>query len=127
MTGKRFAMWGLSFKPGTDDLREAPSLVLIDKLVGAGAVVRGFDPVAMEECRRRIGDRIEYAENMYDALTDADALIVVTEWAEFNIPKFTFIEKALKHKIIFDGRNIYSPEQMKEFGYMYYGIGRKDN
>ena len=70
---------------------------------------------------------IEYAENMYDALTDADALIVVTEWAEFKIPKFTFIEKALKHKIIFDGRNIYSPEQMKEFGYMYYGIGRKDN
>ena len=127
LTGKRFAMWGLSFKPGTDDLREAPSLVLIDKLVGAGAVVRGFDPVAMEECRRRIGDRIEYAENMYDALTDADALIVVTEWAEFKIPKFTFIEKALKHKIIFDGRNIYSPEQMKEFGYMYYGIGRKDN
>lgn len=93
LTGKRFAMWGLSFKPGTDDLREAPSLVLIDKLVGAGAVVRGFDPVAMEECRRRIGDRIEYAENMYDALTDADALIVVTEWAEFKIPKFTFIEK----------------------------------
>ena len=127
LTGKRFAMWGLSFKPGTDDLREAPSLVLIDKLLGAGAVVRGFDPVAMEECKRRIGDRIEYAENMYDALTDADALIVVTEWAEFKIPKFTFIEKALKHKIIFDGRNIYSPEQMKEFGYMYYGIGRKDN
>ena len=127
LTGKRFAMWGLSFKPGTDDLREAPSLVLIDKLVEAGAVVRGFDPVAMEECKRRIGDRIEYADNMYDALTDADALIVVTEWAEFKIPKFTFIEKALKHKIIFDGRNIYSPEQMKEFGYMYYGIGRKDN
>ena len=127
LTGKRFAMWGLSFKPGTDDLREAPSLVLIDKLVGAGAVVRGFDPVAMEECKRRIGDRIEFAENMYDALTDADALIVVTEWAEFKIPKFTFIEKALKHKIIFDGRNIYSPGQMKEFGYVYYGIGRKDN
>ena len=127
LTGKRFAMWGLSFKPGTDDLREAPSLVLIDKLVGAGAVVRGFDPVAMEECKRRIGDRIEYADNMYDALTDADALIVVTEWAEFKIPKFTFIEKALKHKIIFDGRNIYSPGQMKEFGYVYYGIGRKDN
>ena len=125
--GKKVAIWGLSFKPGTDDLREAPSLVLIDKLVGAGAVVRGFDPVAMEECKRRIGDRIEYADNMYDALTDADALIVVTEWAEFKIPKFTFIEKALKHKIIFDGRNIYSPEQMKEFGYMYYGIGRKDN
>ena len=127
LTGKRFAMWGLSFKPGTDDLREAPSLVLVDKLLEAGAVVRGFDPVAMEECKRRIGDRIEYADNMYDALTGADALIVVTEWAEFKIPKFTFIEKALKHKIIFDGRNIYNPEQMKEFGYVYYGIGRRKN
>lgn len=125
LKGRRFAMWGLSFKPGTDDLREAPLLVLIDKLLEAGAEVCAFDPVAMEECRRRIGDRVVYAENMYDALTDADALIVVTEWAEFKIPKFTFIEKALKHKIIFDGRNIYSPEQMKEFGYVYYGIGRR--
>ena len=107
LKGKHFAMWGLAFKPGTDDMREAPSLVLIDKLLEAGATVRAFDPVAVEECRRRIGDRIEYAENMYDALEGADALIVVTEWAEFKIPKFTFIAKALKHKIIFDGRNIY--------------------
>lgn len=106
-------------------MREAPSLVLIEKLLEAGAVVRAFDPVAVEECKRRIGNRIEYADNMYDALEGADALIVVTEWAEFKIPKFTFIEKALKHKIIFDGRNIYNPEQMQEFGYEYYGIGRK--
>lgn len=125
LKGKRFAVWGLSFKPATDDMREAPSLVLIERLVEAGAVIRAYDPVAMEECERRVGAKIEYASNMYDALSDADALIVVTEWPEFKIPKFTFIEKALKHKIIFDGRNIYSPEQMKEFGYIYYGVGRQ--
>lgn len=124
LKGKRFGMWGLSFKPATDDMREAPSLVLIEQLLKAGAVVRAYDPEAMDESRRRIGDRIEYARNMYDALTDADALIVVTEWQEFKVPKFTYIEKALHEKVIFDGRNIYSPEQMKEFGYIYYGIGR---
>ena len=123
--GLRFALWGLAFKPATDDMREAPSLVLIRQLLEAGAVVRAFDPVAMDECRRRVGDHIEYAANMYDALTDADALVVVTEWPEFKIPKFTYIEKALRRKLIFDGRNIYNPEQMREFGYEYYGIGRK--
>lgn len=123
--GRRFALWGLAFKPATDDMREAPSLVLIRQLLDEGAVVRAFDPVAMDECRRRIGNSIEYADNMYDALTDADALVVVTEWTEFKIPKFTYIERALKNKLIFDGRNIYNPEQMKEFGYEYYGIGRK--
>lgn len=122
--GKHFGLWGLSFKPATDDMREAPALVLIAKLLEAGATVRAYDPVAIEECRRRIGDVIEYARQMYDALTDADAMIVVTEWQEFKVPKFTFIEKALKEKVIFDGRNIYNPEQMKEFGYTYYGIGR---
>ena len=80
--------------------------------------------VAMEEAKRRLGDRIGYAANMYDALTDADAMIIVTEWQEFKVPKFTFIEKALKEKVIFDGRNIYNPEQMREFGYTYYGIGK---
>lgn len=123
--GRRFALWGLAFKPATDDMREAPSLVLIRQLLDEGAVIRAFDPVAMDECRRRIGNSIEYADNMYDALTDADALVVVTEWPEFKIPKFTYIERALKNKLIFDGRNIYNPEQMKEFGYEYYGIGRK--
>lgn len=123
--GRRFALWGLAFKPATDDMREAPSLVLIRQLLDEGAVVRAFDPVAMDECRRRIGNSIEYADNMYDALTDADALVVVTEWPEFKIPKFTYIERALKNKLIFDGRNIYNPEQMTEFGYEYYGIGRK--
>lgn len=125
LSGKRFALWGLAFKPGTDDMREAPSLVLIEKLLEAGAAVRAYDPVAMEEASRRIGSSVEYAVNMYDALTGADALIVITEWAEFKIPKFTYIERALIQKVIFDGRNIYDPVQMKEFGYTYYGIGRK--
>lgn len=124
LKGKRFGVWGLAFKPATDDMREAPSLVLIEQLLEAGAVVRAYDPEAMDEGRRKLGDRIEYARNMYDALTDADALIVVTEWLEFKVPKFTFIEKALREKVIFDGRNIYNPEQMQEFGYIYYGIGR---
>ena len=121
---KIVAMWGLSFKPETDDMREAPALVVIEKLLQAGAIVKVFDPVAMEEAKRRLGDRIGYAANMYDALTDADAMIIVTEWQEFKVPKFTFIEKALKEKVIFDGRNIYNPEQMREFGYTYYGIGK---
>lgn len=124
LKGKHFGLWGLSFKPATDDMREAPSLVLISQLLDAGATVTAFDPVAMDECRRKIGDRISYAPQMYDALKDADAMIVVTEWQEFKVPKFTYIERALKEKVIFDGRNIYSPAQMKEFGYTYYGIGR---
>lgn len=124
LKGKHFGLWGLSFKPATDDMREAPSLVLIRELLDAGATVTAFDPVAMDECRRKIGDRISYASQMYDALNGADAMIVVTEWQEFKVPKFTYIERALKEKVIFDGRNIYSAEQMKEFGYTYYGIGR---
>jgi UDPglucose 6-dehydrogenase len=125
LRGRRFALWGLAFKPGTDDMREAPSLALVEQLTRAGATVRAFDPVAMEEARRRVGDAIEYAAGMYDALEGADALVVVTEWPEFKVPKFTFIEKALKQKIIFDGRNIYDPVQMREFGYTYYCVGRR--
>lgn len=124
LKGKLFGIWGLSFKPATDDMREASSLVLIEALLEAGAKVKAYDPEAMGECRRKLGNRIEYAKNMYDALTGADAMVVVTEWQEFKVPKFTFIERALREKIIFDGRNIYNPEQMKEFGYKYYGIGR---
>lgn len=124
LKGKHFGLWGLSFKPATDDMREAPSLVLISQLLDAGATVTAFDPVAMDECRRKIGDSISYAPQMYDALKDADAMIVVTEWQEFKVPKFTYIERALKEKVIFDGRNIYNPAQMEEFGYTYYGIGR---
>lgn len=124
LRGKHFGLWGLAFKPATDDMREAPSLVLIGQLLEAGATVKAYDPVAMEECRRRIGDRIAYAGDMYEALEGADAMIVVTEWQEFKVPKFTYIERALKEKVVFDGRNIYDPLQMKEFGYTYYGIGR---
>ena len=126
LRGLCFALWGLAFKPGTDDMREAPSLVLMRQLVEAGARVRVFDPVAMDECRRRVGDAVEYAEGMYEALEGADALVVVTEWPEFKIPKFTFVERALRRKVIFDGRNIYDPVQMREFGYEYYGIGRRE-
>ncbi|MDR0766314.1 MAG: UDP-glucose/GDP-mannose dehydrogenase family protein [Odoribacteraceae bacterium] len=124
LAGKRFAIWGLAFKPGTDDTREAPSLVLIDRLLRAGATARVYDPVAMPGTRERLGDVIEYATGMYDALQGADALVIVTEWAEFKVPKFTFIERALARKIIFDGRNIYDPVQMKRFGYTYYCVGR---
>ncbi len=124
--GKKFAMWGLAFKPKTDDMREAPSLVLIDLLLKEGAEIIAYDPVAIEEGKRIIGDKITYAKDEYDALIDADALILVTEWPEFRIPNFRVMEKLLKNKIIFDGRNIYDPEEMIEHGYSYYSIGRKE-
>ena len=121
---KKFALWGLAFKANTDDMREAPSLTLIDKLTKAGAKIIAFDPEAIKECKRKIGDKIEYANNQYEALTDADALIIMTEWQQFRVPKFRMIEKLLAKKVIFDGRNIYNPEEMKEFGYEYISIGR---
>jgi UDPglucose 6-dehydrogenase len=122
--GKKFAMWGLSFKPNTDDMREAPSLVIIDKLVDHGADVIAYDPVSMEETHRRIGDKITYAKDQYEALLDADALLIVTEWNEFRMPNFQIIEKLLKNKVIFDGRNIFEPNEMKELGFVYHSIGR---
>lgn len=125
LSGMRFAMWGLSFKPKTDDMREAPSLVIIDLLVQKGASVIAYDPVAMGEARRILGDKISYAKDEYDACVDADALIVVTEWPEFRVPNFRVIEKLLKSKTIFDGRNIYEPEEMHELKFNYYSIGRK--
>lgn len=124
LEGRKIAVWGLAFKPGTDDMREAPSIVLINRLLDAGVRVSVYDPEAMKTAERHFGDRITYASDMYGALTEADALVVVTEWAEFKIPKFTYIDKALKHKVIFDGRNIYDPVQMRDFGYTYYGIGK---
>ncbi len=126
LKGRTFAVWGLSFKPNTDDMREAPSLVIIGHLLDKGASIRAFDPVAMNECRRRMGDSIEYAKDRYEALIDADALIIITEWAEFRIPNYRVMEKLMKEKIIFDGRNIYDPVEMKENGFSYYGIGRKN-
>ncbi len=125
LKGKTIALWGLSFKPHTDDMREAPALVIIDKLINEGVIVRGYDPVAMNEAKRRLGDKIEYAKDQYDAILDADALIIVTEWPEFRVPNYKIIEKLMKNKLIFDGRNIYEPAEMQEFGFTYYSIGRK--
>ena len=125
LKGLKFAMWGLSFKPKTDDMREAPSLVVIESLLSEGASVVAYDPVAMEEARHILGEKIVFAKDEYDACIDADALIIVTEWAEFRTPNFRIIEKLLKSKTIFDGRNIYEPEEMQEMKFNYYSIGRK--
>ncbi len=123
LKGKKFALWGLSFKPKTDDMREAPSLVIIEKLLNEGASVIAYDPVAMHEAERMIGKTITYATDMYDCLNDADALLVVTEWPEFRVPKFDELGKRLKQKVMFDGRNIFDPQDMKKLGYSYYCIG----
>ncbi len=123
ISGKTFAMWGLSFKPKTDDMREAPSLVIIDQLIEKGAKVKAYDPVAMEETKHMIGDKIEYANDPDEALIDADALLLVTEWPEFRIPNFKVMGKLLKNKVIFDGRNIYDAVDMNDLGFVYYGIG----
>lgn len=125
LNGKKFAMWGLSFKPNTDDMREAPSLVLIDKIVAAGGEVVAYDPVAMPETKHTIGDKIKYVENPYDALDDADALLLITEWSEFKLPHFDLIGEKLKNKLIFDGRNVYDRNEMQELGFEYYSIGSK--
>ena len=122
---KQIALWGLSFKPQTDDMREAPSLVIIEQLLKHGARIKAYDPVAMEECRRRIGNVIEYAKDLYEALIDADSLVLVTEWPEFRLPNFKVMEKLMRSKVVFDGRNIYEPAEMLENGFTYYSIGRK--
>ena len=121
----KFAIWGLSFKPKTDDMREAPSLVIIDILLKEGASVVAYDPVAMEEARHILGDKIVFAKDEYEACIDADAIIIVTEWPEFRVPNFMVIEQLMKTKTIFDGRNIYEPEEMREIEFNYYSIGRK--
>ena len=120
---KTIAIWGLSFKPQTDDMREAPSLVLIKKLIDAGARVKAYDPVAMHESKRILGDTVEYAMDQYEALIDADALMVVTEWPEFKFPNFNVIKKLLRQQVIFDGRNVYDVAEMKSLGFSYYCIG----
>ncbi|HPE78107.1 MAG TPA: UDP-glucose/GDP-mannose dehydrogenase family protein [Draconibacterium sp.] len=125
LKGKKIALWGLAFKPKTDDMREAPSLVIIDKLLEAGATVIAYDPVAMEEAHRILGDKIDYAKDEYEVCIDADALVLVTEWSEFRSPNFRVLKKLLKNKLIFDGRNIYDPVEMAEQGFNYYAIGRK--
>ncbi len=125
LSGKTFTMWGLSFKPNTDDMREAPSLVLIDHIINAGGKVVAYDPVSMEETQRMIGDKITYSENRYDALEGSDALLLVTEWSEFKIPDFDTVGEKLKNKLIFDGRNVYDKHEMKNLGFEYYCIGTK--
>ncbi len=125
LSNRHFAIWGLAFKPETDDIREAPALDLIEELLNAGATVSVFDPEAMENVKRLFGDRITYATSPYNALDKADALVIVTEWSEFRNPNFARISESLKQPFIFDGRNVYSLEKMEELGFYYESIGRK--
>lgn len=123
--GKHFALWGLAFKPETDDIREAPALYIIDALLANGATVTVFDPEAMSNVRNTIGDKVNYAKNQYEALENADALLIATEWSVFRNPDFDKIEVALKNKVVFDGRNLYDLQKMIDLGYYYNSIGRK--
>ncbi len=125
LKGKRFAMWGLSFKPETNDMREAPSLVLCEQLLAAGASVTAYDPVAMDESRHTIGDRVDYATDAYGALQGADALLLVTEWREFRVPDWARVKQAMRQHVVFDGRNIYSGAELRAMGFAYAGIGVK--
>lgn len=124
LSGKHFALWGLAFKPNTDDIREAPALNIIEELINAGASIRAYDPEAMQNVRTAIGDTISYADSMYDALHDADALIIATEWNEFRTPDFLKMVKSLKNKAIFDGRNLFDVAAIRELGFYYESIGR---
>ncbi|HCB47396.1 MAG TPA: UDP-glucose 6-dehydrogenase, partial [Algoriphagus sp.] len=126
LSGMTFAMWGLSFKPNTDDMRESPAAVIIDELRAAGATVKAYDPKAMEEAKEHyIFDKVTYCKDAYDALVDADALLLVTEWSEFRIPSWEVVGKLLKNKVVFDGRNIYDKKYLDSLGYVHYGIGAK--
>jgi UDPglucose 6-dehydrogenase len=125
LEGKKIALWGLSFKPQTDDMREAPSIVIIDQLLKANAHVKAYDPVAMKEAKHMFDSQIEYGKDAYEILLDADALLIVTEWPEFRSPNFKVMERLLKNKLIFDGRNIFEPSEMEELGFTYYSIGRQ--
>jgi UDPglucose 6-dehydrogenase len=124
LSGLTFAIWGLAFKPRTDDMRDAPAITVIESLVGAGARVQAFDPEAMEEARKMFGDRIQYTHRNYDALHGASALLILTEWNEFRRPDFDRVKKLMMHPVIFDGRNIYDPADLRKLGFTYYSIGR---
>ena len=124
LKGKTIAMWGLSFKPETDDMRESTALVMIRLLLEAGCTVRAYDPVAMNECKRRIGDTVTYCNDMYDATLDADALLLLTEWKEFRLPTWAVIKKAMKRPLVIDGRNIFDSEDLEENGFEYHCIGK---
>lgn len=125
LQGKSVAIWGLSFKPETDDMREAPSLVLINNLLNSGCDVRVYDPVAMKEAKRQLDEKVYYAHDMYDALLDVDALFLVTEWKEFRLPAWGVVKKAMNGNTVFDGRNIYDREELRDFGFQYHNIGEK--
>ena len=125
LKGKRFAMWGLSFKPETNDMREAPSLVICEELLARGASVVAYDPVAVDEAKHMIGDKIAYAKDAYAALPGADALLLVTEWREFRVPDWQKVKAALRGHVVFDGRNIYSGAELRKHGFVYHGIGVK--
>lgn len=125
LKGKTIALWGLSFKPETDDMREAPALVVIDKLLKAGAMINVFDPIAMNETKRRIGDVVTYCKDMYEAVIDADAIALLTEWKQFRMPSWAIIHKAMKNYVVVDGRNIYDGDELKELGFTYSRIGQK--
>jgi UDPglucose 6-dehydrogenase len=127
LKGKIFGIWGLSFKPNTDDIREAPSLSLIGKLLESGAKIKAYDPVAMDEVKKQLGNSIDYTKDIYEAVLDTDALVLATEWPEFRVPNYRVLAKLMKQKIIFDGRNIYDPEELKELGFEYFCIGRNTN
>lgn len=124
LKGKTIALWGLAFKPETDDMREATSLVTISLLLEAGCKVRVYDPVAMDECKRRVGDKVEYAADMYDAILNADALLLLTEWKQFRLPSWGVLQKSMNRPVIIDGRNIYDALELKNLGFDYYCIGR---
>lgn len=124
LAGKAVAIWGLSFKPETDDMREATSLVIIELLTRAGAKVKVYDPVAMDECRRRIGNKVLYAEDMYDAIMDAEALLLLTEWKQFRLPSWKVLLRVMKSPLILDGRNIYDAQELEDLGFTYECIGR---
>ena len=124
LAGKTVALWGLAFKPETDDMREAPALILIERLLEAGCAVRVYDPAALEECRRRVGQRVYYAKDMYDAVLEADALMLVTEWKEFRLPSWAVIRKSMRVPLVLDGRNIYEKKELEELGFTYHCIGQ---
>src|SRR5664279_3359930 len=125
LKGKKIALWGLSFKPNTDDIREAPSLQIIKELSAKGVIISAYDPEAIENVKKEIGDQISYAENQYDALENSDALVIATEWSEFRTPDFNKMKSLLKRPVIFDGRNVFELCQMEEIGFYYESIGRR--
>jgi UDPglucose 6-dehydrogenase len=125
LENRKFGIWGLSFKPHTDDMREAPSLKIIEELLEAGATVRVYDPVAMVEARKYLGASVEFCKDKYEAIIDSDGLVVVTEWPEFRVLNYKVLTRLMKEKVVFDGRNIYEADELREFGFVYYSIGRQ--